>query len=447
MCAVTDYTRCWGNAMEASKVAEYLKHLTENFIIFIKWVAIAVIIGIVVGLVGVSFHKLLHMADVVRNDNPWFLFLLPVGGIVIAGLYKYWMKEPDKGTNLVISAIASKEDISPKLAPLIYVSTVITHFFGGSAGREGAAFQIGGCIGNLFGKLFKLDESDNHTIIMCGMSAGFAALFGTPLAAAVFAMEIVSVGVMYYAAIVPCFLASYVSFNVARLFNVVPVSFRIAYVPGIEAPVIAKSLVIMVLSASISGIFCFILHESRKYYKKYLPNPFIRIVVGAGMVIALTLLLGTRIYSGSGMDTITACFDIGYVPYFAFFIKMIMTALTLGAGFKGGEIVPSLFVGATFGHTMGVLLNLSTDFASGIGMIGVFCGVTNCPITSLLLTFEMFGYRGVMYYALTVAISYMLSGYYGLYSSQKIMYSKTKTSFINMRTSNSATRFGGGSKE
>ncbi|MCR4717512.1 MAG: chloride channel protein [Lachnospiraceae bacterium] len=428
--------------MDLAKIYEYCIHLGENIITFFKWVAIGVLIGVVVGFVGLSFHELLALADGVRNDNPWFLFLLPIGGLVIAGLYKYWMKEPDKGTNLVISAIASKEDISPKLAPLIYISTVITHLFGGSAGREGAAFQIGGCIGNLFGKLLKLDESDKHTIIMCGMSAGFSALFGTPMAAAVFAMEIVSVGVMYYGAIVPCFIASYVSVGIARYFNVVPVSFRLSFIPTYDVETIVKSLVIMGLSAFISGLFCFLLHESRKHFKKSFKNPFIRILVGAASVIILTLVLRTNIYNGSGMETMHECFDIGYVPYFAFLIKMIMTALTLGSGFKGGEIVPSLFVGATFGHTMGVLLNLPTAFASGIGMIGVFTGVTNCPITSLLLSFELFGYKkGVMFYALTVAISYMLSGYYGLYSSQKIMYSKMKTSFIDIKTSNSANRF------
>ena len=417
------------------RVFSYTRHLMSNTLTFIKWVVIGIFIGVVVGLVGVSFYHILEFAGEFRKDTPWVLFLLPVGGLIIAFLYRYWMHQEDKGTNLVLAAIASGEEITPKLAPLIYVATVITHLFGGSAGREGAAFQIGGGIGNMFGRLFKLDESDKHTIIMCGMSAGFSALFGTPAAAAIFAMEIISVGVMYYGALVPCVVASYVSYVVAGYFGVTPVRFTISFVPAYSVAPVVRVLILACLCAMVSGCFCYLLHWVGREYRNRIQNPFVRIVVGAALVIAFTFLLGTTDYNGDGMHMIRRCFAQG-VPYTAFIWKMVLTALTLGAGYKGGEIVPSLFVGATFGYTYGSIIGFDSAFMAEIGMIGVFCGVTNCPITSLLLGFELFGYRGASYLVLTVAISYMLSGYYGLYDSQKIMYSKMKTHYVNRRINN-----------
>ena len=413
----------------------YGKHLLDNIVTFFKWIMIGVFMGIVVGLVGTSFYKILAVAGELRETHEWLLYLLPVGGIMITVLYRYWMKMKDKGTNMVLAAIASGKEITPSLWPVIYLSTVITQLFGGSAGREGAAFQIGGCIGNIFGHAFKLDESDRHTIIMCGMSAGFSALFGTPMAAAVFAMEIISVGVMYYGALVPCMVSSFVSITVAGHFGISPVRFAVKEVPGFSPLPVAKILVLACLCAVISGVFCYLLHKVGKLFRTHIPNSYIRTIVGGLLIIVLVLVTGTRDYIGDGMPVIVECFETKTSPV-AFFMKILFTAITLGAGYKGGEIVPSLFIGATLGNTFGAIVGLDTAFASSIGMIGVFCGVTNCPITSLLLGFEMFGYQGAPFLALTVAISYMLSGYYGLYDSQKIMYSKMKTSYINRRINN-----------
>lgn len=417
------------------KFIAYGKHLLDNIITFIKWIMIGVLVGIIVGLVGISFYKVLAFCSKMRLKYPWLLYFLPVGGLLIACLYKYVLKQKDKGTNLVLAAIASREEITAKLAPLIYVATAITHFFGGSAGREGAAFQIGGCIGNVLGNWLHLDESDKHTIIMCGMSAGFAALFGTPMAAAVFAMEVISVGVMYYGALVPCVVSSYVSVTLAGHFHIQPVRFALHHVPGYTPVPVAKILILACICAFVSGCFCYMLHRVGKCYRTWINNPFLRIMCGGFLVVGLTLLLQTREYIGDGMSVIENCFT-GKVAYTAFFWKMVFTALTLGAGFKGGEIVPSLYVGATFGYTYGSLIHFNPAFTAAVGMIGVFCGVTNCPITSLLLAFELFGYKGASYMTLAVAISYMLSGYYGLYDSQKIMYSKMKTSFVNRRINN-----------
>ena len=341
---------------------------------------------------------------------------------------------PDRtGTNLVLSAIHSDEDLPLRMAPLIFISTLITHLFGGSAGREGAALQLGGSIGNGLGKLFRFDEKDKHIMIMCGMSAAFSALFGTPMAAAVFSMEVVSVGVMYYAALVPCVISSLVAHAVAEFFGVSQEMFLIGQIPAFKITSAVKISVLAILCAGVSIIFCVMLHQSEHLYKKFFKNPYVRIFAGGCFVLILTLLVGNQNYNGTGINIIEQCID-GTVRPEAFFMKMLFTALTLGAGFKGGEIVPSFFTGAAFGCLFGNLLGFSPTLCTAVGMAAVFCGVTNCPITALLISFELFGYDGMPYFLLAVAFSYMLSGYYGLYSSQKIIYSKYKTNYINRKT-------------
>ena len=230
-------------------------------------------------------------------------------------------------------------------------------------------------------------------------------------------------------------ISSFVSITVAGHFGIEPVRFVLKQVPGFTPVPVAKALLLACFCAVISGCFCFLLHRVGRLYQMYFENPYMRIVFGGIVVILLVWITGTRDYNGDGMPIIIDCFTKEVSP-FAFLWKMLFTVVTLGAGYKGGEIVPSLFIGATFGFAFGELAGLPPAFAAAIGMVGVFCGVTNCPITSLLLGFEMFGYKGAPYLALVVAISYMLSGYYGLYDSQKIMYSKMKTSFVNRRINN-----------
>jgi H+/Cl- antiporter ClcA len=268
---------------------------------------------------------------------------------------------------------------------------------------------------------------------MCGMSAAFSALFGTPMAAAIFSMEVVSVGIMHYSALVPCVVASLIAHGIASHFGASAEMFSIDEIPvfGISASV--KITVLAILCALVSILFCVVLHGSEHLYKKYFKNPFLRIFVGGCLIIVLTLLVGDQSYNGTGINVIEKCFD-GSVKSEAFLMKIIFTAVTLGAGFKGGEIVPSFFTGAAFGCLFGNVIGFSPTLCAAIGMTSVFCGVTNCPITSLLISFELFGYDGMPYFLLAVAFSYMLSGYFGLYHSQKIMYSKFKTNYINKRT-------------
>ena len=410
-----------------------LIHQTKLVGTSIRWVIFAILSGLIVGGIGTLFYFGMYLVTLTRTKNPWLIFLLPVSGLVIVGCYRLLHDEKDTGTNLVLSAIHSDEELPLRMAPLIFLSTLITHLFGGSAGREGAALQLGGSIGNGLGKLFCFDDKDKHIMIMCGMSAAFSALFGTPMAAAVFSMEVVSVGVMYYAALVPCVISSLVASMVARYFGVSQELFLTEKIPTFRFLPAVKISVLAILCAGVSILFCIMLHSSDHLYKRFFKNAYIRIFVGGCLVIALTLLVGDQTYNGAGMNMIEQYMQ-GQVPPEAFILKMLFTAVTLGAGFKGGEIVPSFFTGAAFGCLFGNILGFSPSLCTAVGMTAVFCGVTNCPITALLISFELFGYDAMPYFLLAVAFSYMLSGYYGLYSSQKIIYSKYKTNYINRKT-------------
>ena len=414
-------------------VKHKIKHALTRIGTSVKWVVFAILSGLVVGGVGTLFYFCMSLVTLVRTKNPEIIFLLPIGGLIIVGCYRLLHDEKDTGTNLVLSAIHSGDNLPLRMAPLIFISTLITHLFGGSAGREGAALQLGGSIGNGLGRLFRFDEKDKHIMIMCGMSAAFSALFGTPMAAAIFSMEVVSVGIMHYAALVPCVISSLVAHAVASSFGVSQELFPIALIPTFHISSAVMISVLAILCAGVSILFCVMLHQSEYLYKKFFKNPYVRVFVGGCIIIVLTLLVGNQNYNGTGIQIIAQCID-GTVRPEAFFLKMVFTALTLGAGYKGGEIVPSFFTGAAFGCLFGNLTGFSPTLCTAVGMTAVFCGVTNCPITSLLISFELFGYDGMPYFLLAVAFSYMLSGYFGLYHSQKIIYSKYKTNYINKKT-------------
>lgn len=410
-----------------------IKHNAHRALVSLKWIIFAIIVGAIVGLCGTAFYFALSLVTVLRTQNTWLIFLLPLGGLGIVAMYRFLHNEKDTGTNLVISAIHSDDELPLRMAPLIFVSTLITHLFGGSAGREGAALQMGGSIGNALGKLFRFDDKDKHVMIMCGMSAAFSALFGTPMAAAILPMEMVSVGVMYYIALVPCVISSLVAHGITYSFGVSNEMFIIRSIPKFGIITSIEISVLAILCALVSILFCVLLHKSEDLYKRFFTNPYIRVIAGGCIIIVLTLLVGNQDYNGTGINIIEHCIN-GTVRPEAFLLKMIFTALTLGAGYKGGEIVPSFFTGAAFGCLFGNLLGFSPTLCTAVGMTAVFCGVTNCPITSLLISFELFGYDGMPYFLLATALSYMLSGYFGLYRSQKIVYSKYKTNYINKAT-------------
>lgn len=398
--------------------------------IFLKWVLFAAVIGLVVGGVSSAFYLCFTWATNTREAFPWLLYLLPVGGAAIVLLYKVCGMEKDRGTNFVLVAVRENTPLRLRTAPLVFLSTIITHLVGGSSGREGAILQIGGSISSKIGQWVHLDEKDSRVITMCGMSAAFAALFGTPLAAAIFAMEVVSVGVLYYAALVPCTLSALIGVWVAGLCGVSPTAFPLSGVPALSPLSMVQTLLLGILLALVSILFCRIMHGVSHLYDRFLPNHLLRAVVGGLLVVVLTLLVGGRDYNGAGSTVIAAAVGGNARPE-AFLLKIIFTAITLGAGFKGGEIVPAFFAGSTFGCVAAPLVGLSAPFGGALGMVAVFCGVTNCPLTSLLLALEVFGGGGLPFFAIVCAVTYMLSGYDSLYSEQKIMYGKYRAEYIN----------------
>lgn len=415
------------------RLSREVKAGSSHVVTFSKWLLFSVVSGVVVGLIGTLFSYCMQTVTNLRSAHPAILLTLPFCGLAIVGMYHLLHDEKDSGTNLVLSAIHSGEKIPLRMAPLIFLSTLLTHLGGGSAGREGAALQLGGSIGNSLGRLFRFDEKDQHVMIMCGMSAAFSALFGTPMAAAIFPMEIVSVGIMHYAALVPCVISSLVAHGIAEYFGASAHLFLVSDIPDFNVPHAVIIAFLAMLCALVSVLFCMMLHGAEWLYRYFFHNPYLRAAAGGCFVLLLTVLVKSQDYNGAGMNIIAASMK-GSVDPFAFLLKMIFTALTLGAGYKGGEIVPTFFVGATFGCLFGNLTGFAPMLCTAVGMSAVFCGVTNAPISSLLISFELFGYEGMPYYLLSVALSYMLSGYYGLYRSQKIIYSKFKTSYINRKT-------------
>ncbi len=411
------------------KLKERVAHIMTYAKALVKWLVVGALVGSIGGLVGSVFHWGVNYAADVRNAHPWILFLLPVGGILIVLLYRVTKME-GKGTNAVIESVHFGKEVPIVLVPLIFVATVITHLFGGSSGREGAALQIGGGIGYKTGTLLHLHEKDLPLATMCGMSGVFAALFGTPLAATVFSMEVISVGVLYYAGLIPCTTAAMMGYLMSRLMGIAPTRF-IVTMPNLNAWTMLMVVILALLCALVSILFCRGLHFVEQWSGKYLKNTYLRIFVGGVIIVGMTHLLGTNDYNGAGMNIIEAAMA-GQANTWAWLWKLLLTVVTIAAGFKGGEMVPSFFIGATFGCVIGPLLGISPGFAAAIGLISVFCGAVNCPLASIVLSVELFGSGDLLYFAMACAISYLASGYCGLYSSQTILYSKLRAEFINV---------------
>ena len=411
----------------------YSARIIRDMSNLIKWLVLAVVTGCIVGAASTLFSFTLKTVTGYRKVHEWIFLLLPLSGLIIVFLYEKLGKE-DGGTNQVLSTVRSRDDVPILSAPLIFITTALTHLTGGSAGREGAAIQLGGSIANQLGRWIHLDEEDRHVIVMCGMSAAFSVLFGTPMAAAVFALEVVSVGVMYYAALMPCMIASLVASGFAAGMGITPESFHVTDIPALTIESGLKMGVVALGCAVVSIVFCIALNGAAGLYAKWFKNKYVRVVAGACLVIAVTFMLRTNEYMGAGAELIEKAVENGQADTFAFFWKMVLTALTMRAGFRGGEIVPSFCIGATFGCVMGNLMGISPSICAACGMAAVFCGVTNCPITSILIAFEMFGFKGVSFYLIAVSISYAASGYYGLYKDQTIVYSKYKAKYVNRHT-------------
>lgn len=415
------------------KIWHKINHNRDRLIRVVKWIVFSFVTGIILGTVGAAFARCIKAVTQLRLTYPWLLALLPVGACAIAFIYHLMKNETDGGTDSVIATIHGDAEVPLRTAPLIFVSTVFSHLCGASVGREGAALQMGGSIGNAVGRLFKFEQNDKNTMIMCGMSAVFSAMFGTPMAAAIFSLEVVSVGIMHYAALVPCVISAFVARRMAQLLGIEAPFYEIEFIPKFEL----KSALIIVFVAIVCGVvslgFCMLLHKGGNLVRNYVKNVYLRGFLGGVVLLVLTLLVGTQTYNGTGVDYIRMCMDGESHPA-GFLLKIVFTVISLIAGYRGGEIVPSFFIGASLGCTIGQLIGFAPSLCAAIGMGALFCGVTNCPITAFLICLELFGADAAPFYLLAVAISYMVSGYYGLYQSQTIVYSKYRSNYINKKT-------------
>lgn len=400
--------------------------------VFIKWIIIASITGALGGFIGVAFNKSISYVTDLHQQYPKLLFLMPILGLFIVLMYDKAKLSGDGGTNLILHSIRHLKGVPIIIAPMIFISTVLTHLVGGSAGREGAALQLGGSIGAQVGRIFRLSQKDMNVAVMCGMGALFAALFGTPLTAAFFAMEVIAVGVLYYSAFLPCVVSSLVAFAISYIFKGFTIPYNAPEVPELSLVSVLQTGGLAILCAFISILFCLIMKYTKELFTKIFKNPYVRMICGGIFFILLTFIFGDE-YTGLGAKTIVDAVNGGHAKYYDFILKMIFTAVTMAIGFKGGEIVPTLFIGSTFGCAIGAHLGLDPTFGAAVGIVAVFCGVVNCPIASILLSIELFGGHGTAFYVVAVCISYMLSGYYSIYSSQRFAYSKLRAEYVNMK--------------
>ena len=415
------------------KIKEWFLHYKEairvSLLALFRWTLLAVCTGVLCGGIGTLFHLAVEWVTEQRTEHVWLLWLLPAAGIAITALYKA-TGCVGKGTNDVLRAVQDGSSVTPWLVPAIFLGTVLTHLCGGSAGREGAALQMGGSIGWNLGTLLHLKDYDRRTATISGMAAFFSALFGTPLAAALFAMTIEDVGLTFTSAFVPAFTSALIAYGCSLTFGIAPTRFALT---APELTVWNAFLIILlgVACAAVSRLFCGTLHFMEHTVPKRIPNPWVRVLAGSMLVIGFSYLFGVGRYNGAGMNIITAAVEQGQALPWDFLCKIFLTALTLSCGFKGGEVVPSFFVGATFGCAFGPLLGLPAGFAAAVGLVSVFCGATNALIPSILLGFELFGGAGLELIALGCGICYMLSGHHGLYSSQTFVTNKLRAEYMS----------------
>ena len=406
------------------KCTAILRRMAAYLKVFARRTALSVLIGLLCGGLGGLFHYVVDLSSGMFHAHGWLLYLLPLAGMAIVWLYHRAGIFQDKGANLVLASLRTGETVPARVAPLIFAGTVLTQLCGGSAGREGAALQIGAGTATCFNRVFHLEGKSANRMTMCGMSALFAAVFGTPITAALFSMEVSAVGVLHYAALYPCLVSSITAWEVSRYMGTAGVTMPAIPLPSPDVGTLFRVLALTLACAVVSILFLEVMHLAGRLYRRVFDGkPYRRAAVGGLLVAAATVLLGTRDYNGAGMEVAVAAVG-GQAASWAFLVKILLTALTIGAGYKGGEIVPAFFIGATFGCVAGPWLGLDPGLAAAIGLIALFCSVVNCPVASMLLSVELFGGTRLWMFAVVCGVSYLMSGYSTLYSEQKIIYAK-----------------------
>ncbi len=395
----------------------------------LKWTLIA---GLAAGAVGSAcalFLWTLDLATQARWDHPWLLWLLPVAGLGVGWLYHTLGRSVEGGNNLIVEEIHEPDAGVPlRMAPLILLGTVLTHLFGGSAGREGTAVQMGGSIASTVGRWLRLEREDVRILLMTGVAAGFGGVFGTPVAGAVFAMEVLAMGRISYEAIVPCLIASLIGDWSCTAWGIhhTPYHITLASAP-LNWILLTKVAAAAVAFGLASVVFSELTHGLGRIFKRAIPSPMLRPMVGGAIVIALVYLVGTRDYLGlgvsspdSGAVTILSSFAPGGAHVWSWWWKILFTAITLSCGFKGGEVTPLFFIGATLGNVLALALGAPPDLFAGLGFVAVFAGASNTPLACTLMGIELFGANHVVYIAAACFIAYLFSGHSGIYLSQRV---------------------------
>lgn len=406
--------------------------------LIVKWIVLVVPLGVVVGSCVAGFLWSLDRVTAVRFEHPWLIWFLPVAGGFIGWLSVTVGRSADRGNNLIIDEIHEPGGGVPlRMAPLILLTTVLTHLFGGSAGREGTAVQMGGGIaGGVAKRVPWLTGDDKRTLLMCGMAAGFGGVFGTPVAGMVFALEVLTVGRMRYEAILPCLVASLTADWTCALWGIAHTHYHVAsLVPSDFESVLAPLDPILIAWAAGTGLACGLasrmfaaaIHAVQHVFQKWVALPLLRPVIGGVIVVALVQVFGTHDYLGLGVTspdpaavTIRSAFEPGGAHAWSWAAKILFTAITIGSGFKGGEVTPLFFVGATLGGALASVGGVPVDFLASLGFVAVFAGAANTPLACIVMAVELFGGECVAYHAVACVIAYLVSGHTGIYHAQRV---------------------------
>ncbi len=406
-----------------------LSNMKRRIFAILEWMFISVLTGTLCGVVGALFSKTVAYATSFRHVNGWIILLLPVGGLLSVLIYRT-LRVTNHGTDDAVRSAHTNDKVSFLLTPATFVCSAITHLFGGSAGREGASLKMGAGIAAFMTGIFRLDERNRRTLSLAGMSGVFAAVFGAPVGAAVFTLEVVRTRTVHRWGLITSLISSGCAYYTAIYLGGGAERFDAGVMPDMSFNVLWRVVVLSALCGVVSYIFCCAMKQSSRTAKHLFKNEYVRISVCALVIVLLTIAVGTQDYNGGGMEVVERIFEGQGVRMEAFLFKIAFTALTVAAGFKGGEIVPAFFVGAMFGAAASVFLGLSAPFCAAIGMTALFCGVTNCPVATVFIASDMFGSQGVLFFVIASAVSFLFSGEPCLYDGKKYPFEQLKNETV-----------------